>query len=327
MKIEKQIREYYSALAVPAMEAVLPECALEQKKKTTAYWKIAALAGGLCVLLLLSVLLLPGMRTPDGPPHISDRPTEGTVTKPTTGNPTEPTRPTDPVVPPTSPPAPTSPTAPTNPTDPNSGGTPMEPNFAYVVGLRPCTIIEIKEITTETKQLYNSDVGWYTWYTKVQCVVLYTHNNHCDDKWTEIYVPSSSVEKLRPYSRIITKIEYVDSKVSTDSSIPAERYYGPDLDKDGKPVFMPFVDDALVYEPTNGFLGDFSIINTEIDYIEKRQEKGQELSAAQKAYPKQKFASGMTVQEVIAFFEAYDEAADLYIKDLSKYDDIGIPVW
>jgi len=312
MKIEKQIRAYYGALAVPAKEAVLPECALKPKKKTTAYWKVAALAGGLCVLLLLSVLLLPGMGTPDGPPHISHRPTEGTNTNPTTGNPTEPTRPTEPVIP-TSPPAPTSPTAPTNPTVPNSGGTPMEPHSAYVVGLRPCTIIEIKEITTETVQCF----AWAPTYTKVRCKVLYTHRCSWYADFTEIYIPTGTEEKLKPYSKILVAgLEHVNSNV-----------YSLEVDEDGKPVFMPFVDDALVYEPTNGVFGGASIINTEIDFIEKKLEKGQELREHEKAYPKQKFASGMTVQEVIAFFEAYDEAAALYVKYLSRYDDIGIPVW
>ena len=113
MRIEKQIRNYYRGLEIPAAEKVLPACAFAPQKKIVApsYGKMAVLVGAVCVLLLVSVLLLPGMRTPDDP-HISvlpTVPTKGTPTDPTV-NPTNPTQPTYP--------APLEPTEPTEPSQP-----------------------------------------------------------------------------------------------------------------------------------------------------------------------------------------------------------------
>jgi len=195
----------------------------------------------------------------------------------------------------------------------------LPPLWAGAMGT-PYAVIRIDEITDETVELsqdhtkvkYRRVVGAVemSFFTD-EFSVLHPQDGsgvaHVEafDSLTSFYLSEASMHEWQAYQWIMISVKRMN--------LNGAYYYGAVVDEDGKSEFYPLIDGKLQVDSLEkrSFLS-LSIINETIREIRRHYDKGGNGSAVMEAFPKNEFASGMTMEEIQTFFSHCSEAIKAY---------------
>lgn len=186
--------------------------------------------------------------------------------------------------------------------------------FAWFISSNvPFAIIEIEEITDETISLIQPQYHHYCEYVKIKCNPIflfrgswsYSYPSSDDyipfDDIDEIYVTKQSVDRFENGN--IMMIEVKRMKVYD------RYYYGPFVNDEGFSEFFSIVDGKLQLKEDdyNTFL--FSRLEWLNDALDEGLMNDDDVN---NALPKKKIGDGMTIDEIIEYFNAWGEARRLF---------------
>ena len=194
----------------------------------------------------------------------------------------------------------------------------LYPDADYAIAKLPYAVIKINEVTDETKLMTQDPKEEPLEYAMIKCEVLYAvppsfykYQDQPLADITEMYVIETSVEDIKQYDTVFIYVENLRAGANT--------FYGPITGDDGRAEFLPFVDGKIVVESLDSLsFASLMIVNYGVD---DKMDGG---NVASDAFPKRKFESGITLEDIIAFFDAYAEAARLY-KEVVWPELVGDP--
>lgn len=183
----------------------------------------------------------------------------------------------------------------------------------------PYAIIEIEEITDKTFTSYE----WFNHkgeYVMLKCKIIasfHTSKFYGDpsldgsgtkyvpfDEIGEIYVTERSVDLFVAAKTVLI---YVDKR-----NLDGKNCFHPPVNNDGMSEFLSIVDGKLQLKEadynTKSFVAFEELNRAFDDYRGKDSNIG-------KAMPKKKIGDGMTIDEIIEYFNAWDEAYQVYLKN------------
>ncbi len=188
----------------------------------------------------------------------------------------------------------------------------------------PYAIVEIVEVTDETKQLYKT-LDDDNVCVKVKCKILYSHGTDKFDRATHLYDGSGEAKKT-PFKEItelyVTKnnvsgfAEYKIVLIKVEQCILNNKYYySPITNEEGLSEYIPIIDNKLNTKKgyfTDFTYGTFDILNEVLEeYQDIKTTKDEEML---KVLPKEKFADGITMDGIISYLDTWDNASDVYRK-------------
>lgn len=170
----------------------------------------------------------------------------------------------------------------------------------------PYAILQIETVTDETVRLTQTTNPTLEDYTKMECRLLYANaasksiSAQADD-FKSIYVISESAEALKSQDVILIKIK----RMNMDGIY----YLGP-VTVAGQAEYISITDDHLVFSGNEVLTESFSSLfelNHRILDIKEYLARGGKTNEAIKALPKTEFRNGMTLEELIEYFSAWDK--------------------
>jgi len=181
----------------------------------------------------------------------------------------------------------------------------IEPPLIIDGGNSPAIIAETLEITSE------SAVMWNTEYTKVDCRLVYGFKpqvHRYQDRVSkegefELYLTADALQQLGQAEMLLLYRP-------RPSKSPQEGYAAS--------FVFPIVDGLLVLEGewrNDPYAYYLDVINDHIQRIVDKRFNGEELSETEQLAPMSPLESGMTVEEVIAFFDTWGTYLDQVDED------------
>ena len=150
----------------------------------------------------------------------------------------------------------------------------------------------------------------YIDYVKVGCTVRYT--NHPDNGGvvngiSDIYIPAASVQEFISHDMVMIRV--------IQKSINDQYCFFAVCDEDANVEYLPIeegmlrIPDGFNLENSMAF-GPLWILNDYLDQVETSLARGREPSEKEERLPKKKISDGMSLQDIIDYFEAYNTWAD-----------------
>ena len=162
----------------------------------------------------------------------------------------------------------------------------------------------------------------YIDYVKVVCTVRYT--NHPDNEFTiddytgsqilnslyditEFYIPVDSVQEFTSHEKVMIRV--------IRQSINDNYMFFAVCDEDANVEYLP-IDEGVLQIPNSINLehsiafSPLFILNNYLDEVEDSLSRGREPSEADEKLPKKKISDGMSLQDIIDYFEAYNAWKD-----------------
>lgn len=189
--------------------------------------------------------------------------------------------------------------------EPPYKGVIAEPSLLEMMGNRPTIIAEILEITTE------SMVEWGEEFTKVNCRMVYgfkPREHRYKDRVSDqgdfpLYLTAGALQQLGQAEMVLLcSLMYPDEGYAADWVIP-------------------IADNCMVLEgewKLHGGTGFLITINDQIRHLTDKRDCGEELSETDQLAPTSPLETGMTVDEIIAFFDTWGIYWDQASEELSR---------
>ena len=200
-----------------------------------------------------------------------------------------------------------------------SGQAPFEPDYFYGKLTQPVLILDNIVLTSETMELdYNKP------YTKATCHVYYC--NYPDPKYNidTVFIPSDIADSFAEHEMVMLSVHptYFDG---SPLNVPLG-------DEKGNIGYLPFDNGKLSFQEWDPFeepqdeltatqrvFRSIYDVNASVDILPSTHGSGRD-------WPRLKICDGMTLQEVIDFFETYKEW-DEYLNGIyQKYRESGIAI-
>ena len=180
----------------------------------------------------------------------------------------------------------------------------------YWCSMEPYAIIEIEEITDDVVTSYEYE------YVKIKCKIVDSFNTsrfNSDPSFDGSgmkYVPFEEIEEIYVTKRSVDRFENEKTVlIYVERIINGRYYYGPRVNDDGVSEFFSIVDGRLQLKEDD--YNAFSFLPLEELNDALGSHWGKE-SNVKKAIPKKKIGSGMTIDEIIEYFNAWDEARRIF---------------
>ena len=191
-------------------------------------------------------------------------------------------------------------------------------------------ILESMKQTSETLSLpkgsHNID------YVKVSCNVRYVNHPYADYLLssgqttatplnslydvTAVYIPSATVQEYITHNMVLIKMNRI--------IINDYPYYFPTLDNNYEAEYLP-IDNDVIFIRDDDFLRrspaflNICVLNDYLDEVSISIAQGRLPTEAEKKLPKTKISNGISLQEIIDFFEAYNSWKEYIIRNRNPY--------
>lgn len=180
----------------------------------------------------------------------------------------------------------------------------IEPPIFMAQGSHNIVIAEVLEITDEYMSLWS---GEYTHKAACRLVYVYGYMGRVPEEF-ELYLTEDGLQLLDE-----AEILLCEPYQCREGTYCADR-------------IAPISDGAVVFEDDRFDMSALLVINNEVNWLAEKRAAGEELSETQRLAPTKPLESGMTVEEMIAFFETwkvyYDQVnEDFAAREAGLYSD------
>ena len=139
-------------------------------------------------------------------------------------------------------------------------------------------------------------------YVKVECIEQYAYQAKYG-KITVIYVPSDLAAEISGYDMVMIRVETVEI-FGDDGDI---RVFLPGSDVRGGAEYLPFVGGKIRIDTLDSYsFGAIQVMNDYLQVYADTLARGGKVREKDKYLPAGKLSDGMTLQEVIDYFDAFD---------------------
>lgn len=207
---------------------------------------------------------------------------------------------------------------------------PLLPISAEIAVCNTYVILENMQVTDEIRPFYERrDYGYESVdYVKVNCSVRYTNHFNTSRLLVNVQTGEYGVTSVYDIHELYVRFDVVQAFTAHDmvmiqlekQMIDDQPYYFPMCNVVGAAEYLPIDNGRIIISGYDSFTDSVSFspideLNAYLDDVTNALVGGKEPTESSKKLPKQKFSDGMTVQEIIDFFEAFNAWSEAFSQE------------